>query len=345
MSNRRTHVAKAWASLFAAAAIGGALVWQITDVWSGSGTVDQGSRMLVVVSTSDTEESQDLIVHANVGTDGLLRLVFFLRSSDLADEWRYVPVDYHVTFANAALDSPITCGAGESTARTAYDDLDDGAKAAVQRDLIASRNSALNFEQPNSLQPSSPTGSAPSPANVDGPEPDANEIAYETFAGQLGLLGPEHATWERWTSDEGVVWAEECVIPAESVWRTSKASVFEMASHRSLLLPQVNFVSASGESQDAQAELEVDVAVERTPGTTVVAAYPEPYIGTHSWWVDLGTYWNSPVFFTNQPTLILEDRDAATRRELLLLLYGAAAGAVGTLLVAAITNTFGSLRD
>lgn len=346
MRNAREHALRAAGAFTCALVLGGALAWQVDDVWAGSGTIDQAPRLLIVLATSGGDRPYEMTVQTSVDDGGDLSFVYYGRSPDLGED--FVPIDVQVTFASSGLDAPITCGAdSERAADAGFDELSAGARWAVEVDLISDRRSALNYrpEDGDTVAPAS--GSAPeAPAeNPADAVPDPHTAEYQVFTSTLALLTEDHSTTSRWYDEaQDVLWAEECTIPAEYVWRESKHSLYELAARKTFLMPQVNVVAQAGDDLVHQTGLTAGTTVTRQAGLDVLTSYPPFAVGYDGWSTTVtGQRSGTKLLFTEQPVLILEDRDAAQRKELVLLLYGVAAGATGSLLVAAAGHTVAAL--
>ncbi|MBB5790538.1 hypothetical protein [Jiangella mangrovi] len=353
MLTAREHALRAGGAFACALVLGGALAWQVHDVWAGSGTVDQAPRLLIVLATSGGGDRDfDLTVQTSVDDDGDLSFVYYGRSPSLKEQWDYVPVDVQVTFASSGLDAPITCGPdGAAAADTGFDELSAGAQMAVKVDLASTRRSALNYrsDDGDTVAPASGSASASAPEAPDeNPAddlPDPHSAEYQVFTSTLGLLTEDHSTTSRWYDEaQSILWAEECTIPAEYVWRESKNSLYELAARKTFLMPQVNVVAQAGDDLVHQTGLTAGTTVTRQAGLDVLTSYPPFTVGYDGWSTTLtGQRSGTKLIFTEQPVLILEDRDAAQRKELVLLLYGVAAGAAGSLLVASVGHSVAAL--
>ncbi|TDC48806.1 hypothetical protein E1212_20185 [Jiangella ureilytica] len=347
MRTAREHSRLAKGALAGAVVLGGVLGWQVYGVWAGSGTVEHAPRLLIVLATSGGDRPYE--IHADVRVDDLdgdLSFVFYGQGDGLADEWAYVPIDVQVTFASSGIDAPITCGPdGEHAAGAGFDELSAGAKWAVQVDLVSDRRSALNYREDDGVTVDTAAGDGdggPQPPGEnpadDVPAPESAD--YQVFSSTLALLTENNSTTSRWFDGEsGVVWAEQCTIPRDYVWRSSKNSLYELAARETFLMPQVNVVAQAGDDLVHQTGLVADTSVARESGRDVLTSYPPFTVGYEGWFTTVTAQRSgTKLLFTEQPVLILENRDAAQRKELVLLLYGVAAGAAGSLLVAAVSH-------
>jgi hypothetical protein len=348
----REHKQRAVGAFVCAGILGAALGWQFYQVWAGSGTVDQAPRLLIVLATSGGDRPYEIHVETRVDdSDGDLSFVFYGQGDGLAEQWAYVPIDVQVTFASRGLDAPITCGPdGEQGAGTGFGELSAGAQWAVEVDLVSDRRSALNYreDEDDTVDTAAGDGGPQPPGENpadDVPTPESAD--YQVFTSTLGLLTENNTTTSRWFDDEsGVLWAEECAIPREYVWRSSKNSLYELAARETFLMPQVNVVAQAGDDLVHQTGLQAGTSVTRESGRDVLTSYPPFTVGYDGWSTTItGQRSGSKLLFTEQPVLILENRDAAQRKELVLLLYGAAAGAFGTLVVAGVGHTIAAFRN
>jgi hypothetical protein len=328
---------RAWVAFPVTLLLLGILTWQITDVWRGSGLDDQGDRILVMVSLDGAKLPQHTVVtHARVDVNGDLELVFLVQGHGLKrDPWRAVPASLRVVFASTPLSGePITCrGGAVQPAVVRFDGLTEEDQGAVRADLIAGRGSALAYDSagrnlgPMASADASETEAAPVP---EGPQP--GEFEYRQFDQAVTLVTTED-DYSRRTQTGKVTWAESCTIPAQYVWRTSKPSLYEQAARRSLFMPQLYFVqgAAQGKPDDL---LMADLIVDRPLGYDLVASYPTVATRSSAWDLDLQISANYDPYLlsTDQPVVILEDRKSVGRREIVLLGYGAIAGAIGTAL-------------
>ena len=307
-----------------------ASAWVIMDIWRGSGIVDRGSRLLVIMTTGGTDRPHELIVRSQVLSNWDLSVTVYAQAEGLAEAWETIPVDLDVTFAGVIAGWPeITCGTDVTLASESFDTLSPGAQRAVRADLYSPSHSALDFSQnPDDVPALQYLESVTAPRMPD--ESILDDVQYGTYHAALSLLSTEHHATARWLEND-TVWAENCIIPSEYVWRVSRGTIYEMSSHRTLLVPQFNFISSSGDSSGIQQSMFSDLFIDRMRGYTVFASYPELTPRSNSWSLDLGVWETEGLWYTDQPSVILENRDSAARQELILLALGAGAGAAGTL--------------
>jgi hypothetical protein len=84
-----------------------------------------------------------------------------------------------------------------------------------------------------------------------------------------------------------------------------------------------------------------DLVVNRPEGYELVASYPTVATRSSAWDLDIDVTVNSSeLLFTEQPVIVLEGRESAGRREIVLLAYSATAGAIGAALTIAVRSGF-----
>ena len=353
METARTYIVNAAISLILFLILFGFLAWQLLGIWSGSGIVDQGSRMLIVVSTANGDRPYNVNIKTEINEAGDLLLVIYGQNKALAEKWEYVPIDFQITFASATSVENISCGQNDRrTVEANFNSLSAGAQYAVQVDLISKKYSALNYYSGTSVlnngndanisvhEEAEPNLSEPPVRSKTKLELNPEDIKYRVFKEKIGLLSEDYKVAKRWTNEkQDVIWAEECRIPAEHVWQYSKNSLFELASHKSLLAPQINLVSESGGNLTNQKKLVVETVISRPSQYDVIVSYPEFKVGTDGWSTTLTSHnAHRKIFYTEQPVLILRDRNESQRKDIMLLLYGVVAGGMGTLGMSFIKN-------
>ncbi|WP_022871996.1 hypothetical protein [Nesterenkonia alba] len=346
MHSSTYHLRKAIAALIGAALLLGFLLTQIPAIWAGSGVRDLGSRMLVIFSVPDIDSRHDLTVHQRVQDNGDMHLNFYVVDAPASDdedhEWPGgIPVDYSITFAHPELDDVIHCGPdGETTTHAPFEDLNPGTQSAIGTDLAGGEISALNFPEPGAEEADVAPDDDPTQTEQD--TPSALSFTYQRYEGTLHLWDERPTGRDRLTSQENedTVWVEQCTIPAEYVWEHSNDTLFEAESRSTLFPAQINKVRPDGEALTNSAGVNTDVRVLSRAGLSAVHAHPEfdtTAAGWHTPWLTRARTTDGTLdYIADQPVLLVEDRDAVERKDLLLMVYGAAAGAAGTFLVVAL---------
>jgi len=318
------------------------------EVWEGPWLADGAERALVVTTFDGPSHPHELHVRGRV-TDGWdLELVFWVEGSglDYDENWQYFEGELAVVFATSEQGAPpVSCGEVPRIERAAFRELSEGVKKAIRVDLNSARGSVLAPLEDSaasataSLGPtaSSAPGSPPEPA--PGPEPDS--FVYQTYTHPIAMVEPGELPRGRWLTDSETVWAESCTIPGEYVWTRSKSNLYEQASQQSLILPQVNFVTPDGDELDTQTGLVMVVDVDYQPDLQLDYANPDAERRATGWRIAPTTTDQGALYYSGGATLVMRDRDAGDRRALVLIAFGAGAGAVGTLLTLALGEFLG----
>lgn len=305
--------------------------------------------MLIIFTGAESETPYEMNILTLIDANGDMELLFYAVKPELISAWRPIEANYVVTFVSETLEEEITCGSGDLHAQqVSFADLNAATRETVQDDYVSREKSAINYvkksrPKPTPVRPADAV--SPTPHNIEptpSGEPDVAELIarggvaeFKSYQGTIGVLGSSPGVTVRWESEEyGMVFTEKCNVPASFIWESSKNTLFGQSAHKTLMFPKFNFL-IDGENDTATGHsLTVSTSIESQPGHDMVSAFPAFDVGYATWtitptvFVYLDKLWSSA-----QPLMVLENRDAAQRQEILLIVYGALTGGAGTLLI------------
>lgn len=233
---------------------------------------------------------------------------------------------------------PITCGEGSALQPVDYDDLAPGVQYAIDTDLTSTTGSTLQpdlSEQVGADLLTEDSGAdrsttdEPTHARQALPSPE-NFTFLEFTQPRVGMLSSDYYQTSRFESENNI-WSETCVIPKEYVWRSSSNSFYEQRSRNTLLIPQVNFVSADGKELELQLGMKTRAYLDRTIGSEMIFNQIDAQNVGSGWWFDLDENRHADRLLHNGlDVVVLQKTEYAARREIALIFYAIAAGLIGT---------------
>lgn len=309
--------------------------------------------MLIVITGTEDALPYQVNVRTHVDESGDMEFDLYGLNTALNDDsWQLVPIDFSIIFVSETLKEEIACGSEGSQAQDVrFTDLNTTAQDAVVSDYIGGEFSATNYGKKIRAQvsPSPPPGGPilPTPHGTEpkpSPEPNIEEVLsmgevvdFKSHSETIGLLGEAPKGSGRWKDkDYDKVFSEHCRIPASYIWRSSKSSLFEQSARKTMMFPQFNFLVEGRKEIPEAYGLNVTTVVDTQPGHDMVGSFPNFEVGYNVWSTAVSAHvYEKKMLFTAHPMLLLENRDAAQRKEVVLIIYGALAGGSGTLLVLA----------
>lgn len=342
MSGRSLSGLKAAVALVAAVIILIVVFPQMRDIVDRS-VPDHGARPLITVTTSGGDRDYQMRVRNYVDEDGDYRFVVSMVADDVTygAEGNTFLVNVEIALAVSDPQLGMSCGPGEGAVETVdAAALTPGAQHMLRVDAVSARNAALQLA---TLQPASGPGDASgapgsAPAHTDGSlDSLLAQLTIHRFEADLWLLDDEYQ-YTTGAADGGAVWAIECNLDKELVWRASDPSRPLEHAEASLFAPEFDF-GPQGTASDHQRDMAVTISLTRAPKMELLRAYPEPIVRSRDWFVTFEHQWIGALTeegnfgFASAPTFLVANRDAAARERNLLLWGGVLLGLAVTLAV------------
>ncbi|WP_149203291.1 hypothetical protein [Actinotalea subterranea] len=348
-NRRRAALSKGLVALAASAGIGAYLVPQVLLVYDREWP-DQGVRPLIIIATQGGGVDYSVEVRANVSTSGDLRFTFYLRSDDASTAQKERPhANVQVVAIGDGVETGVRCGAASGLTSVDVEALSPGPAHAYAIDQVAARWSATNYRPDSPTEPSQAGATAqaappPSPAPGEGeapapPVPDAAQYAVEMW----GWYSDERAWDSRSLNETGLVFVEECTVDAALMWSSASPDAPMSSPQATFFPPQFNLTSIDA-TTDHQTDLGVWIQMDRPPGATLAESYPTPATAADGWSLWYDVQWNGTLgstgnlAYTDQPTWLMVNRDAARDEQSWLLFGGLGLGLFVTLLVRALSD-------
>lgn len=344
MSKRALLLVKAVIAFVAAAIIGIVVVPQMVGILNRP-TIDQGTRPLVMVTTSGGDRDYRMRVHNVVDEDGNYRFVLSIVNDEVVYEEgaNGFVVNVQITLAAPKGSGSMTCAPENATAaRIEYADLGPGARRMLETDAVSGRYSSTGGIASDDAEQPSAGSASPAPAATPDFEQEFSDLDLQRYTADLSLLDTEFWYNSAVTSGDWV-WTVECRLDAALVWRTSDPARAVHQPQATLMAPEFNFGPQEAKS-DYQQDMDVTLAVARAEGLDVVRSYPDALAGSADWTMTYENRWSRDLgdegFFgyTNAPTFLLANRNAAATEQNFLLFGGVLIGLALTLTVRGLSD-------
>jgi len=343
MSKRALSWLKAVVALVVSGALGIVVAPQMISILNRA-TVDQGVRPLVMVTTSGGDRDYRMRVHNVIGDDGEFRFLLSIVNDEVTygEGGDVFDVNVQVTLAGPDDSGGMTCApdTGSASAGTA-DALSPGARRMLETDIASGRYSSTRATQaePDQDLPGPNPSATPEQLDLD---TALEGLQFEQHTATLSLLDTEYWYGTAMAAD-GVTWTLECELDRALVWRASDPTRPMSQANATLLAPEFNF-GPQGESSDHQQGMDVTLSLARAAGLELVRAYPDARAGSMDWTLTYENRWNGALGeagnfgYTNAPTFLLQNREAAAAEQNFILLGGVLIGLAVTLLVRGLSD-------
>lgn len=347
-TRRQALLAKGVIALALCAALAAVVLPLLLSVYDRSWP-DNGARPLIIIATQGGEVDYTARVDAEVDADGDFRFRFHIESATLEDSGTpRAAARFQILVIGEDLEGRVHCGGPESTLEAiGTDDLDPGPQHAYRVDVISGGFSATNYGDSLSDDVASPAGDGVTVPTPSPPVPaaDGPAVGVLRHTGEvMGWYEDEDPYDGRSVDDEGRVWVEECTVDSSLVWASSAGTDDPLSgAEATLLAPQFNLTSIDGVT-DHQADLWVDLWVDRVDGATIVEAFPAPEAHASGWSLVYDTRYQGGLgsehsfMYTEQPTWLITNREAARDEQTLLLFGGMGLGLALTLVVRGLSD-------
>lgn len=295
------------------------------ELLTPSEPLDSGVRGLFVVSSQGGGRDLELKVHQKFDDKGGARIVFYFTADGLVYglNGNAQAIDFQVDFVGNE-GGEVQCGKANRISEVPFENVAPGPKRAISVDANSTRSSAISYDsEPRSAEEIA--------------EQLSSTIVYE-YTGTIWPLDSGSDRADRQEDDAGNVFAEECVFPESSVWRTLGGKSFDNSETKTLMPFQINW-TARGDSIDFQRSLMADIEIQRESGVTLTSSYPEPAAYDSRWSYQQESYWTageneaSRFMYSDQPVYLFANRNEADRKSILTLWSGVLLGLVVTLAV------------
>ncbi|MDD9153992.1 hypothetical protein PUY80_15590 [Plantibacter flavus] len=344
MSKRALSWVKAIIALVAAGIIGMTVVPQMVSILNRT-MVDQGVRPLVMVTTSGGDRDYRVRIHNVVDEEGDYRFLL----SIVNDEVTYgvggsvFDVNVQVTLAVPQGSAGMTCTPDSGMfASVAVEDVNAGTRKMLETDAISGRYSSTGGI-PTTETDDNSLSAAPSPT-PQAPDFDAafSDLELQQYTADVSLLDTEY-WYSTAVASNGMTWTVECSLDRTLIWRSADPSHPMDQPQATLMMPEFNF-GPQGAASDHQQGMDVTFSLARSEGLELVRSYPEAKVGSADWTLDYQTRWNKELGeegnfgYTNAPTFLLANRNAAAAEQNFLVLGGVLIGLALTLFVRGLND-------
>lgn len=316
---------------------------------------DQGTRPLIVIATEGGDRPYGLHVRSKVESDGTYKFAFYFSTGeDSGGPSERFELDYQVVVIGDDVAGAVSCGdSSQEMTNTAKDKLREGPRYAFDMDQKAVKGSATNYKfeatqtaaEPADSSATSSSGDDDVPSPVVPSDGNSREESLDVLL-YVGKIWTQHqdepANLSRSVTETGAVFAEECRLESSAAWAEPIDDPMSNAQS-TLLPPQFNFTSL-GASTDFQSGADTRLWIDRPDGVTLSESYPTPVATASGWtlwhsWSSMSSL-GSPghLHYTDQPVLMVANRDAARAEQAMLLFGGMAIALALTLIVRALSD-------
>jgi hypothetical protein len=351
MTHKALLILKAELALVLAAVLLVMFLPRLMDLF-GRTTVDQGARPLVAITTSGGDRGYTLSVRSFVTADGDYRFVVFFVSSGVTfgDSGNTFPIDTLVTLASSDDGATMRCTSGSGlTPAVEVEELAPGVRSVIEVDAVSGRNSSTQFEsEVDRSTPSAATSTAPT-AQPDAMDPASivDSLTMRQYSARLWLLDDTY-DYSSAFSQDGYVYAVECQLERELVWRSVDPADPTNGAEATLLVPEFDF-SATAAGSDFQQDLDAQLRIERGEGVELLRSYPEFSIGSAGWQHDYSTLTRGSLgeegyfLYTEKPTALFQNREVIRQEQNFIFIGGIALGLLVTLIVGSVSDLLGAI--
>ncbi|TWX38860.1 hypothetical protein ES689_09690 [Frigoribacterium sp. ACAM 257] len=345
MSKRGLSLFKAVIAFIGALVIAVFVVPQMMTI-IGQPTIDQGTRPLVMVTTTGGNRDYQLRVRNYVDDHGEYSFVLSIVDDDVTYDsgGNAFEVDVQITMAHLASSPGMSCGPESGVASTVETaSLNAGARRMLAVDANSgSRSSTLQATGGDDLDPAA-GGGAPAPSG-QAPNLEAlyDDFVFDRYTTQMSLLDDSYV-YDTASESNGFTWAVECRIDNALVWRTTDAAEPVEQAQATFFAPEFDF-GPQGTTSDYQRDMDITMSLARADGLDLVRSYPESEVGARDWRTTYSNQWNGELGqegnfgYATGPTFILANRDAVKEDQNFLLFGGVLLGLALTLFIRGLSD-------